>query len=302
MKIGFSTLACPGWDLRTVVAKAAEFGFSGVEIRGLGGRLDLTSLPELAGNPESTRQLFAAAEVDLVCLSTSCTLDSKDRRKVARAREELCETIDLASRLGCPFVRMFPGEKQSGDTRESALARIGAELGKIAPYAGEKRVTVLVQNAGDFANSADLWFLCDYVSHPGIKACWNLATAMLQLDRPTVSLPRLGSRIGMVHVCDAEFDDQGFMRGGYRMLGEGNVEVGRAIELLRGMCYDGYLMFEWPRLWEPSLADAETVLPAAASFLKERVAEKQAVLTAYKGDKKKPLFKAKPGEAAGSRA
>lgn len=301
MKIGFSTLACPGWDLRTVIAKAVEFGYSGVEIRGLGGRLDLTGVPELAGNPESTRQMFAAAEIDLVCLSTSCTLDSKDRKKVARSREEICEYIDLASRLGCPYVRMFPGDKQSGDTRESALARIGSELAKVAPYAGEKRVTVLVQNAGDFSNSADLWYLCDYVSHPGVKACWNLATAMMQLDRPTVALPRLGNKIGMVHVCDAEFDEQGFMRGGYKMLGEGNIEVARAIELLRGMCYAGYLMFEWPRLWDGSLADAETALPGAAAYLKKRIDDKQAILTAYKGDKKKPLFKPMPG-AAGSKA
>ncbi len=295
MKIGFSTLACPGWDLKTIIAKAAEYGYSGVEIRGLGGKLDLSGLPELAANPESTRHMFAAAEVDLVCLSTSLTFDSKDKKTVARNREELCAYIDLASRLGCPFVRMFPGEKQRGDTRESALARIGMELAKIAPYAGEKRVTVLVQNAGDFANSADLWYLCDYVSHPGVKACWNLATAMLQLDRPTVALPRLGHKIGMVHVCDAEFDEHGFMRGGYRMLGEGTTEVARAIELLRGLAYSGYLIFEWPRLWDATLADADSVLPQAAAYLNERLAEKQAILTAYKGDKKKPIFKAFPG-------
>ena len=32
MKIGFSSLACPGWDLQTIVARAREYGFDGIEL------------------------------------------------------------------------------------------------------------------------------------------------------------------------------------------------------------------------------------------------------------------------------
>jgi hypothetical protein len=50
-------------------------------------------------------------------------------------------------------------------------------------------------------------------------------------------------------------------------------------------------MFEWPKLWEPSLAAPDAALGQAQKFLRERVDAKQPILSAYKGDKKAPTFK-----------
>lgn len=296
MKIGFSSLVCPSWDLQTIVAKAAEFGFDGVELRGLQGELHLPQVPDLAGNIGATRQLFAAAEVELVCLGTSCSFDSPRRSDLARRRAELDEFIELAAKLGCPFVRIFVGEVGKGQTRESTLARVAEELTRIAPFAAAQKVAVLVENAGDFADSAALWYLCDNVSHPAIRVCWNPCTAVTIGERPTISIPRLGTNLAMLHVCDGEFDESGYLTG-YALPGSGRVELHRAIELLKGICFCDYLMFEWPKLWEASLPSAEDALPKAYSFLRERVDERQAVLTAYKGDKKPTNFRSPPDTA-----
>jgi len=53
------------------------------------------------------------------------------------------------------------------------------------------------------------------------------------------------------------------------------------------------LMFEWPRLWVDSLAAPEQALPAVAKTLRARLADKQVVLTAYKGDKNAPKFRSR---------
>jgi len=235
--------------------------------------------------------------VELVCLGTSCSFASRRRREVARNRVELDEHIELASKLGCPFVRVFVGDVPTGEVRERALSRVAQELSKIAPFAAEQKVTVLVHNSGDFAGSSDLWYLCDCVSHPAIRVCWDQCAAMVLGERPTISIPRLGSKIGLVHVCDAQFDESGFMVGGYTLLGSGHVEVARAIELLKGVVYQDYLVFEWPKLWEPSLAPPEAVLPEVAKYLRARVDETQPILSAYKGDKKAPVFKPLPAKA-----
>ena len=34
MKFAFSTIGCPNWDFETIVARAKEYGYDGVEIRG----------------------------------------------------------------------------------------------------------------------------------------------------------------------------------------------------------------------------------------------------------------------------
>lgn len=38
MKISFSTLGCPRWSWREILATACDLGYGGVEVRGVGNR------------------------------------------------------------------------------------------------------------------------------------------------------------------------------------------------------------------------------------------------------------------------
>lgn len=291
MKIGFSSLACPTWDLETIVTGASSMGFDGVELRGLGGELHLPLVPQLSADPAGVRSLFRENNVELVCLGTSVTLDARDRREVGRQKATLTEFVELASALGCPNVRAFMGEVQKNDNQRAALARIAESLRSLPALLSRTGVTLLIENGGDFPISDALWFVIDAVDHPRVRCCWNQCHAMTVGERATKSLPRLGHKIGMVHICDAIFDPQGILTD-YALPGEGDTEIARQIELLKGMIYDRYLMLEWPKLWVASLASADVALPAAAKFLRERIDEKQAVLTAYKNDKNAPRLTA----------
>ncbi len=287
MKIGFSTLACPGWDLERVVSFAAEHGFDGVELRGLRGELDLPLVPTLSRDPVGVKRLFRDRKIECVSLGTSVTLTARGAKELANQQAALVEVMELASALGCPNVRLFLGDIEATDTPSVALTRISSALAALVPVAIRLDVRLLIENGGGFPSSRDIWFVVDSVSHPMVQACWNQCNALTVCERATNSIPCLGTKIEMVHVCDADFDDEGVLLG-YRPLGQGGAEVGRQIELLRGLMYQGYLMFEWPKLWVPSLGNPENVLPQVATFLRELLDAKQVVLSAYKGDKKVP--------------
>ena len=295
MKIGFSTLTCPNWDLRRVISEAAAMGFDGVEIRGLQGQLDLAVAPELARDPEGVQALFREHKVELACIATSAVLSSRSTRARSEAKATIASHFELARRLGCPAVRIMAGETESGESRQAALARVAEGLASLVPAAVRNDVSLLVENGGDFPSSADMWRLIDAVNHPAVRCCWNQCHGLTLGERPTVSIPRLGLKLGMVRVCDATFDSSGALLD-YRPLGAGQAEIGRAVELLRGVLYRRYLMVEWPKLWVPSLPAPEQWLPAAAQFLKLRLAEKQPILSAYKGDKNAPKLAALPTE------
>ena len=128
MKIGFSSLVCPTWDLETIVANAAKLGFQGVELRGLCGALHLPLVPDLARDPEGVRRLFAENHIELVCLGASVILSSKDPREVAKQKGVATEFMELAKKLGCPHVRIFVGETDRWDNQRAALARIAEAL------------------------------------------------------------------------------------------------------------------------------------------------------------------------------
>jgi len=299
MKIGFSSLVCPTWNLETIVANAAKFGFQGVELRGLCGELHLPLVPELARDPEAVRRLFADNHVELVCLGASATLTSKSRRVLAEQKGAATEFMELAFKLGCPYVRIFVGEVDRRDNQRAALARIVEALISLAPIAARLGVMLLVENGDDFPGSADIWFLIDAVGHPAVGCCWNQCHAMTLGERATNSIPRLGSKIGMVHLCDGKFDEAGAMLS-YALPGEGDIGVKRQIEILKGLLYDRYLMFEWPKLWVDSLPAPELVLPKVAKFIRETIDAKQSILSAYKGDKNAPTLASRgvPADAA----
>src|SRR6185503_3362097 len=165
MKLAFSSLGCPAWDLATMVMKAKEFGYQGIELRGLQGQMHLPLAPELAANPGKIGELMRDTGVELVCLGTSAAFHMADPRAVAENLAQVREYIDLAGKLGCPFVRVLAGEIPKGrffyQKREAVLARVGEALRQLVPYAAEHRVTVLVENGGDFCDSAALWYLVD---------------------------------------------------------------------------------------------------------------------------------------------
>lgn len=262
-------------------------GYDGIELRGLRGELNLPLVPDLASRPEQVRRLFREHNVELICLGASATLDSKSRSDVAKQSSVVIEYMELAAKLECPAVRIFAGEAQRLDTQRFALSRVADAIQALAPVAARLGVTLLIENGGDFVRSADLWFLIDAANHPNIKCCWNQCYALTAGERATQSIPTLGYKIGLVHLCDARFDEQGVLLG-YEPLGAGDTEMSRQIELLKGIVYDRYLVFEWPRLWVESLAAAEAILPAAAAFLREAIDAKQVTLSAYKGDKNAP--------------
>lgn len=287
MKIGFSSLVCPTWDLETIITQASALGFDGFELRGLRGELNLPMVADLARHPDRVKAMCAEQNVELVSLGCSATLTAKRPREVGHHKNSITEFVELASRLGCPCVRMFLGDAPRGDQPQHCLPRIVGALQSLTGLLSRCGVTLLLENGGDFCGSADLWFVVDAVAHPRVQAAWNQCNALTVRERATTSLPRLGHKIRLVHACDALFDDDAVLQN-YVALGSGHAEVSRQIEILKGMMYRGYVIFEWPKLWVESLPKADAVLPGVATFLRERVDAKQPVLTAYKGDKKAP--------------
>ena len=298
MKIGFSSVACPKWDLGTIIARAKEMGYDGVELRGLEGQSHLPAVPALAADPDKTRARFADAGVELVCLASDAAFDASDSYAVADQKAKVREYIELAGALGVPFVRVLSGYTARSrwfgfEPREKTMARIGAALCDLAPVAAQERVTVVIENQGDFSATADQWWFLDVVSHPAVGGCYSPFNSMTVRERPTTSVPRMGRRTRLVQITDGRFDASGRLID-YVPPGQGDVEIRRCVQLLRGMGYDGYLMVMWPKLHAPDLAEPDQVLPGAAKFLRSLIDEKSAVLTAYKSDKNAPTFGTAP--------
>ncbi|MBN2561605.1 MAG: sugar phosphate isomerase/epimerase [Phycisphaerae bacterium] len=292
MKLAFSSVGCPGWDLPTMIEKAKEYGYEGIELGGLDGPVPESAVPELAADPAKIAQLARDAGVEIICLATSAAFHMTSGREVAENQARVREYVELAAKLGCPFVRVLAGEIPgsglfSYERRDTVLGRIGGAIRELVPHATEHGVTILIENAGDFVDSPSVWYLLDAADSPAVRCCWNPLVAAVNGERPTRSIPRLGARIGLVRICDGRFGDDGVIER-YVPPGEGDVEIRATVQFLRGIAYRGYLVFDWPKLSNSLLAEPRQVFPAAAKYLRQLLDEKPILLTAYKGDKFKP--------------
>ena len=71
MKMAFTTLGCPSWDLDTVIAHGSEFGYDGVDFRGIQEEIDVTKLPEFNSGIGETKQKLADAGLAVCGISSS---------------------------------------------------------------------------------------------------------------------------------------------------------------------------------------------------------------------------------------
>lgn len=292
MRLAFGNTGCPDWDLATMFARAKEYGFDGIELATLPGRQPLPLVPALAADPASVAQQAAQAGVEIVCLATSAVLAATDALAAAENQALIRDHLKLAAALRCPFVRVFPGALPDAGLlrqprRDTMMGRIGEVLHDLAATAVEHGLTILVENAGDFADSASTWYFVDAADSPAVRACWNPMTAREHGERPSLSIPRLNSRIGLVRIADFRLNDRGVAVEPVPP-GQGDGEIRSLVQLLKGIAYRGYLVFDWPRYRNPALAGAAEVFPTAAKYLRELLSEQPVQLTAYKGDKYKP--------------
>ena len=256
LPIGFSTLGCPSWNWLKILDFAQQNGFAAVELRGLQGAMDLPSRPEFAdGLIEQSKREVANRGLRISCVSSSANMHDtgqQHQQQLADARR----FIDLASRIGAPYVRVF-GNKLAGP-RAEAIEHIAGSLRDLGDYAGPKNVTVLLESHGDFTNSAILREILEKSVSPHVGLLWDAHNTFVEgKEDPAITVSQLGKYIRHTHLKDARLE------GGqdrYVLTGRGDVPVKRQVELLAATGYTGYYSFEWEKAWHPEIEEPEVAI------------------------------------------
>jgi sugar phosphate isomerase/epimerase len=273
MKFAFSTVSCPKWDFDTIVARAREYGYQGVEVRGFLNEPVLTTADVFGADADALRRTFELHGVEVACLASSIAMEQPHaawqvwRRNGNDRREtELRTYIDTARRLGCHLVKIFDTQVRAGQSRDGAGTALGDWLLPLADYAADRDVVIVIENALSFRASKEMWSILDRLQHPSIACCWDVFNASLIGESPYFSVPVLNSKIAYTQVKDARFGPLGAT---YCKLGEGDVPVDKFVTRLMGVGYTGYVTVEWEKAWLPNIAEPEEILPDAVTKLRK---------------------------------
>ncbi len=261
--IAFSTLGCPAWDWKRILAFAHQHGFSAIELRGLQGNMDLPANPIFA--PEriaQTRKEIAASKLRIACVSSSANLYMEDGQKRTKELADAKRFINLASALGAPYVRVFGGKAENDKAPgpdDATKGRVAAGLRELGTYAGPYRVTVIIESHDHFTSSATLKDVLHAADSEHVGLLWDAHhTYATSNEDPEFTVKQLGPWIRHTHLKDSKGSGEDRK---YVLTGTGNVPIERQIKALQSIGYKGFYCFEWEKVWHPDIADPEIAIP-----------------------------------------
>ena len=266
MKLAFSTLGCPNWELEEVARAAREYGYAGVELRALGGGLDLLARPELqSGEVTRTRDWLAGRGIEVCCVDTSCTFDSADDAQRRGQIGLAARYSELASALGAPLIRVFPDKVPEGATFEETRDRISDSLRVVARLA-PPGVRIGLETHGDFAGGRVTADIIRRADHPNLCIIWDAANTFAAGEEVEESARAVAPFLAHVHLRDAR--PMGKEHWTPVLAGRGLVPFGRVVAALGKLDYRGYVSFEFEKYWHPEIEEPEVSLPDFAAAMR----------------------------------
>ncbi len=269
--ITFSTLACPNWQAETVIANAAEFGYDGIEWRG-GPQGHLQ--PDMPSKAKAfVRERCSDAGLISLAVTAYTGFVSPSAEERQANVDELRRYIDLAAEVGAAYVRTFLGELPKGIQLDSSIyENIVHCLNVAAEHAASAGVTIAVEPHDVFVRSATVVPILNRIHQPALGVIWDIGNAFSAGEDPAEGMALLKDRLAYVQVKDGT-------RYGYQWqlssIGQGNVPLDQAFELLFAHKYHGAFSVEWEYAWHPELDAPEIALPAALQTVKKLLAVAQ---------------------------
>lgn len=266
--LAFSTLGCPAWTFKQTVDFAKQHGYNGLELRGIEKQLDLPQCKEFNSDAaiKETMQLMKDANLRFVDLGSSATLHFSEGAERTKNIEDGKRFIDLAVKLECPNVRVFPNNFLKERDKQATIDLIVKGLQQLGDHAKGSKVKVLIESHGDLVHVDDLEAVMKAAAHPNVGMIWDITNMWtITKESPSVVYPRLKKYIHHTHIKDAKLVNG---KPEYTMLGKGEVPIFEAIDLLHKDGYKGYYSFEWEKLWHPEIAEPEVAFPDYVTAMK----------------------------------
>jgi L-ribulose-5-phosphate 3-epimerase len=201
---------------------------------------------DVHGDPAEVRARLEHHGLEAVSISGHSDLTTREGLDHGLA------VVAWAERVGLPVVNTAIGGHAHVEESEQAFL---ANIGPLADAAQAAGVVVALEIHGDLMASGERSRpLLDRIGHPAVKVNYDTANVEYYAGvRAEADLPAIADRVAHVHLKDT--------RGGkgvwdFPAIGEGHVDFGRVLEILRGAGFEGPLSVEvefkggepWPPL------------------------------------------------------
>ncbi len=257
--LSFSTLGCPDWSFEKIVQFASENDYDGIEFRGIERELDLTKCTAFnKQNISASIQLLQNKNLKVADLGASAMLHLPKGEERQKNLDEAKRFIDLAQKLNCPYIRVFPNDFPGDQTHEETIKLIVDGLKYLGDYAADKISAVLLETHGKVVYTADILNIMQQAQHPHVGLVWDAYNMWsVTKESPAFVYASLKKYIKHAHIKDAKIING---KEQFVLMGTGTSPIFEAVDLLAKNNYTGFYSFEWEKLWHPEIGDSETAI------------------------------------------
>lgn len=251
MKTCFSTLGCPEWQWEDIIACCKDFGYDGIEIRGIENELFIPKIKQFTiKEADKTKEKLNKMGIQIACLDSACYLHlTKNDPKYI---EEAKKYIDTANVFNVPFVRVL-GDTDPSPSDNIDISSVIFALNELSEYSKGKNVTILIETNGVFANSTLLKQCLMEIKAKNIGVLWDIHHPFRFFNEtPEKTYDNLKNYIKHIHIKDSILVNNKIK---YKMIGEGDVPIYECLSLLKKDSYSGFVSLEWVKRWYDDLEE-----------------------------------------------
>lgn len=254
----FSSLGCPDLSLGDTLALAQRHGVPAIELRALGGTLDVVAyLERQFRSPDRLAAEIRDAAAKIVAFGTGLHLVDNTPTE----REAFLAFIPWADALEVPYMRAFDSRGRAGE-EEVAAASAMVQWWRDQRRARGCRVDLMVE-------THDLLFTASRVRRflalqPDVKILWDTHhTWKKGGEDPVETWRAIAGSVVHIHIKDSVSTPTANHPFTYVPPGDGEFPIAPLLERLRANKFAGPLCLEWEKVWHPYLGPLEQALSAA---------------------------------------
>lgn len=263
MKFAFSTLGCPDWTFPEMIATAKDLALDAIEIRGIEKEVFAPyAKPFRTENIDKTVETLKEKNIEISLLATGACLGTEAH--IESAFGEATVYTELANKLGVKFIRVMISNKPQPE--EINLDCAVNAYQRICDYAKDKGVIPLIETNGALADSSVMADFIKAVDRENSGVLWDIHHPYRFFgESAQQTFDNIGKYVKYVHVKDSVIDNE---KVKYKMLGQGDVPVADALNLLKKSGYSSFVTLEWVKRWCPDLEDAGIVFSHFSNYIK----------------------------------
>lgn len=253
MQYGFSSIGHPNASLVEMASLAAEFGLDFIELRALGGSIDLSAY-FTANYPV---EYIPSIRPRVRLIATNLQLIDAAESSI----NDFLQAVDVAVRLEAPYVRVFGGGHWGEALSRAALDHAVKTVQRCRSAIRERSAAcdILLETHSAFSSSIVCLEFNRRLDEP-LHILWDSHHTWRNAgESPRESWDQIGPFVRHIHFSDSQSKG---LEASHRCVlpgtGEYPVETLRQVLVEEGYAYG--VSLEWEKLWHPELPDVRNAL------------------------------------------